>query len=136
LHLMDDRLTPVCSPSYLPKNSKPEDIDLHHFTLLQVDYPSIENEWNIWLKQAGYPSLDHFRVRVFQSLDQAYLAAVNGLGFAMGHESSLKPLVEVDKLYAPFKSCAAELAYYFVCPDDAPENVILFRDWLLSEVQA
>src|SRR5262249_8630105 len=83
--LMEEDLSPVCSPALLdgahPLRA-PE--DLKHHTLIHDDF---HVNWSIWLRAAGITGIDPHRGPAFYSSEHAVQAAVLGQGVVLGRSA-------------------------------------------------
>ena len=137
--LLDDCITPVCSPALLERPGAPLKTldDLKHHRLLHSHYR--RDDWPYWLDAVGRPDLAaHRDSMVFSSSILTYQAAVDGLGVAIGQVSLLDQELESGALVCPFETVVRPgLAYYLLLPrrDSTPAKVAVFRDWLLAETR-
>jgi len=134
VELIPEEHYPVCSPGTRRLLRTPE--DLVRMTLLHNrQYP---DAWRMWLTAAGVDGIDPNAGSTFDDGELVRAAAASGLGVGLG----TRPAVDMDlasgKLVAPFDlSLASGCSYYLVWPpekDDDP-NLVLFRDWLVHEVE-
>ena len=132
--LMDEDLTPVCSPKLLegPHPLRhPE--DLRHHTLI---HDVFFIDWQAWLKAAGVDGIDATRGPSYQSSDLGIQAAIQGDGVALGRSALFEDDLAAGRLVRPFDlAISAEYAYYVVYPPAALENpkTRAFRDWVLNQ---
>ena len=106
--LLEEYLTPVCSPEYLEQHkflSAPA--DLARVTLLH-DGDAWENatedaEWRHWLNEIGAPEIDSNQGQFFTLANMAIEAALSHQGIAMGRLSLVEELLQSNRLVAPFE---------------------------------
>ena len=132
--LLSEQLFPVCSPR-LQTGPYPlkQPADLAHHTLLHVS--TLRDEWQIWLTAAGLPQLKPLRELTFDQIATALQAAIESLGVALGYTHIAADDLAAGRLIAPFDfEVPGDFAYYVVYPETSArrDNVIAFRDWLLS----
>ncbi|MGQ9365342.1 transcriptional regulator GcvA [Azospirillum sp. ST 5-10] len=135
--LVDDDLTPVCSPRFA-QDAGPfaAAADLGRVTLLHDEH---RHDWALWLAAAGAPDIDASAGPVFVDGAGAADAAKAGCGVALVRRSMVRQELADGRLVAPFpQGCASDLAYHLVYPPGAldREPVAVFRDWLLAEAAA
>lgn len=135
--LMEERISPVCSPSVAERSGglkRPEDLRNH--TLLHDD---MTVNWTEWLKAAGVTTVDASRGPFFSDSSMSINAAVDGLGVALGRIALAVGDLEAGRLVKPFElSLPTDFGYFIVYPERRAERpkIIAFRDWLLSEAQS
>ncbi|WP_134500395.1 LysR substrate-binding domain-containing protein [Microvirga pakistanensis] len=135
IRLFDDVIQPVASPELLKRLPVNSPSDLSRHVLLHSRYR--RRDWLDWLAASGV-ELDSDRGTTFESSALTYLAAMEGLGIAMGQIALLSEELTSGKLVALFEGLRRPLGYYVVWPTDRPETtkIRLFRDWLVREAQA
>ncbi|CQR45093.1 Glycine cleavage system transcriptional activator [Thiomonas sp. CB3] len=135
--LVDDRLTPVCSPSLLlvPRGlSSP--LDLRDFTLLHDEH---RMDWDMWLKAVGANDVDANVGPIFVDSNGVIEAALAGSGIALVRLALVEEEIAAGRLVAPFHtSVATPIAYYLVYDGTAmlQRRNRRFRDWLVAEAEA
>jgi DNA-binding transcriptional LysR family regulator len=131
IHLMSERLTPVCSPEIARSLSVPA--DLQSMQLLQCD--PIQS-WSRWLEAAGVSWIPSHR-QTFDTLEFALSAATRGQGVALGDLSLLKESLSAGVLVAPF-DCVVDqgISYYLIYPPEKGSlpKIRALREWLISAV--
>jgi LysR family glycine cleavage system transcriptional activator len=132
IHLMAERLTPVCSPELAKNLCAPA--DLQRAQLLQCDPIQA---WDRWLEVAGVRWTPVYH-QTFDVLEFALLAAAHGQGVALGDLSLLKQTRREGVLVAPF-DCIVDrgIGYYLIYP---PERGVLpkiraLREWLAEAMK-
>ncbi|MCU0839470.1 MAG: transcriptional regulator GcvA [Rhodospirillales bacterium] len=136
--LVDESITPVCSPALLPQISSPQ--DLAHLTLLHEEMlplPGFPN-WSDWLAAAGLGAVvDADRGIRFSHTHMMLQAAIDGRGVALGLSILAADDVAAGRLVAPFGLVLPSgYAYYLVMPPAAVDRAKIraFRDWMLAEM--
>ena len=133
--LVQENLTPVCSPKLMAGPNPPRTLaDLKHHTLIHDEFPI---DWVGWLKFAGASDIDARRGIRFQSSVHAVQAAVQGDGIVLGRSALVSDDLKAGRLIQPFNVVLPmDLAYYVVYPPSsiARPKVKAFRDWLFEEV--
>lgn len=138
-----DRLTwevlePLCAPSLLtegPALKVPSDLK-HHRLLHVLGY---EEGWANWLKVAKAAGVNAGQGLQFDTSLLVFEFAAHGGGVALGRSSMSQPMLEGGRLIRPFDvSVPLHEAFYLIAPTDGREHpdAEVFRDWLLSEVEA
>lgn len=132
--LVDDELTPVCSPNHMrEKGPFATPGDLHRATLLHDEH---RHDWALWLVAAGAPEVDASVGPVFVDGVGAIEAAKADHGMALVRHSMVERELTEGQLAAPFQQgLKSDLAYYLAYPPDALDqaHVAAFRNWLLAE---
>ncbi len=138
---LEEEVYPVCSPYYLerhPSITTPEGLKghtlLHDYALRSQAEEHLS--WEYWLEQAGIEGVDHTRGPKFSHTHMVIQSCMAGEGIAMGRSAMIQNELEAGRLIRLFDfAVKAEIAYYFVCPENAIERfkIKAFRDWLLSE---
>ena len=141
--LLDDTMTPVCSP-HLRDGPRPVRVpeDLRRHTLLHddsMDFEAAAPDWRMWLAAAGVDGVDPERGLRFSQADLSLQAAIEGVGVALGFRSLVSGDLAAGRLVMPFDlSLPLSFAYFVVAPESTAERpkVAAFRDWLLAEAAA
>jgi len=134
-----ERLTPVCSPSYMSKERRLESAeDLKHHRLLHNN--TEHKEWRIWAEWVGVMELSFERGQTFEMDDAALQAAASGLGIALGNINLIKDDLETNRLVQPLKGQKNVIAetgiYYLACPvGPLSSELVTFKKWLVSELE-
>jgi len=132
--LIDDDLTPVCSPVLLTGADRDPAL-LENFTLLHDEH---RHDWRLWLEAAGLDTIDASNGPIFLDSNGAIETAKAGHGFALVRRSLVARELEDGVLVAPFcQEVAKSFAYHLVYPATALERPIVaaFRDWVLSQAK-
>lgn len=135
--LLDDGMTPVCSPRLIagdPPLRTPQ--DLAHQILLHDDswgYLGSTPDWDMWLRAAGVTGVDASRGPHFDVASMALAAAAMGRGVALTTRSLVADDLENGRLVAPFDlTLAIDAKVWFVCLPEALERpaVAAFHQWV------
>jgi LysR family glycine cleavage system transcriptional activator len=127
---------PVCSPALL-ENGPPlqEPADLRHHTLL-YSTARIPN-WPDWLEAAGVGDLDIAREMRFENSSNAYRAARDGLGIALGQRLFVAEDIAAGHLTVPLPlSIRSQQSYCLVCLDSRRTDwkIEAFRNWISARI--
>ena len=135
--LVDDRLTPVCSPRLLPESERLcSHLDLAKFTLLHDEH---RMDWGLWLKAVGIKEVNCSVGPIFVDSNGVIDAALAGRGIALIRRALVRKELAAGQLVMPFRtSIETPLAYYLVYDATATlrRRNRHFRDWLISEADA
>lgn len=141
--LMDEYLTPVCSPEYLAKNDfLKATADLTRCTLLHDgeawEAASEDAEWRYWLSEVGALGVDSNEGQFFTMANMAIEAALAHQGIAMGRVSLVEDLLAVNRLVAPFPGrIKSPTNYRLVYPRELAgrPGVTEVANWLREEAR-
>jgi LysR family glycine cleavage system transcriptional activator len=135
---------PVCSPALIaagPSLRVPGDLAVH--TLIHDDTIAGDSDrtiWQDWLRAAkAEDKVDYTRGPHFSNAALALQAAIDGVGVALALRPLVRADIEAGRLVVPFDIVAdTNFAYFLVIPELVAKRseVIAFRKWLVSEVQA
>lgn len=131
--LFHPQVIPVCSPQMARKLRTLSDLTPH--LLLQAKY--IQDEWRLWLDEAGLPEVDHRLGPMFDSSLLAVEAAKSSMGVALGQKPFISEDLANGDLVVPFdNSVRPEAAWHLIYPASAQSlpKVVAFRRWILREV--
>jgi len=140
--LMDEFVTPMCSPALLqgPNAIRTPD-DLANHTLIHDDTHLgvfMLKNWADWLDEAGASNVDpaasglHFNVA-----DHALDAAIGGGGVVLGRTCLAEPDIRAGRLVTPFElKLKAEFSFYVISLEARKDEpaIAAFRDWIFNEV--
>ena len=141
--LMQDYLTPVCTPHYLAEHGflkSPQDL-VGCVLLHDADaWPSADEdaEWRYWLEKGGAPEVRGCRGQFFSLADMAIEAALAHQGVAMGRRSLVQGLLATNALVAPFSQwIESPTRYCLVYPKEAVDRPGIKEviQWLRDEAQ-
>lgn len=131
--LFREALTPVIAPELLHRSGKPLAVpaDIVHYPML---HPSLDKrDWRQWLAARGESTLDYRRGTVFDTLDQAMGAAVQGFGITLGDMTLLQDEISSARVLTPFlPPWPSGFVYALATRPDCNAEVLTVRDWLLS----
>ncbi|WP_174874692.1 LysR substrate-binding domain-containing protein [Vogesella oryzae] len=132
--LFAEVLTPVIAPRLLRQVGRTltQEGDLAHYPLL---HPSPDKrDWRQWLAFRGATTVDYRGGTVFDTLDQAMNAALQGYGITLGEITLLAKELAAGELVTPFSpSWHSGYAYALACkPDEVRPAVNAVRNWLLA----
>ena len=139
--LMDEAVTPMCSPALLDGDQPLRTpADLRHHTLIHDEtlvrhWPG-SSGWSEWLTLAGSPDLDINTGLHFDHSDHGVDAAIAGSGVVLGRRSMASRDLEQGRLIAPFDlDLPFRGGIYSVTTraKAANPNVQAFRTWLREE---
>jgi LysR family glycine cleavage system transcriptional activator len=139
--LLEEYLTPVCSPEYLKHHDfLRTPADLVHCTLLH-DGDAWENasedvEWRYWLNEVGASEANSNQGQFFTLANLALEAALSHQGVAMGRLSLVEELLQSGRLVAPFtQRIKCPTHYCLVYPTELASRpgVKAVIDWLREE---
>ncbi|NNC98640.1 MAG: transcriptional regulator GcvA [Gammaproteobacteria bacterium] len=140
-HLFDSELFPVCSQGYLNKHGPIENpADLSRHPLLQV-YPSAD-DWRNWLAAKGLKQInpDSSMHLQMESYNDALSSAAQGFGIALGQQPYMAHDINSGALLElfPGQRVRNPNAWYLACRSEKSHALKfkLFREWLLSEINA
>ena len=134
-HILNEELTPVCSPTLLTDRPLARPADLAHHVLLRS--MNRTNDWRIWLEAAGATEVDWSRALKFENSGLTYQAAIDGLGVVVAQRAFIADDLAAGRLITPFPlSVPGERGYYLVYPPDRLRltRVAEFRRWLLEKI--
>lgn len=134
--LMDEMVAPVCSPSFLAQHpiAKAQDIS----TLPLLHMASRPGAWDHWFQSLGLGAQNAPAMR-FEQFSSVAQGCIAGLGVALMPLFLIDIELKAGQLVAAFDhQVKSPSSYYAVAPlsriNHAP--VVLFKQWLLAEVEA
>ena len=142
IKLFDETVTPMCSPRLLegPDALKtPADLSKH--VLLHnhsMDYDPNAPTWRTWLDAVGASDIDDSHGTHFSLPDHGLQASMDGEGVVLGWRFISKRHVAAGRVVEPFDfDLPLGSSFYFAYPEAYTRrpNIIIFREWLLSEVR-
>lgn len=135
LHLLTERLTPMCAPSHLSLLGEPPVLgNLANCVLLHSNIR--HSDWSLWLNAEGGYDIRGISNQVFDTQDFAFTAAANGYGVTMGDLSLVADDLSTGILVAPFKRVIETgYGYFALFPArrSIPDKVSIFLSWLRTE---
>ncbi|MEL7429594.1 MAG: transcriptional regulator GcvA [Pseudomonadota bacterium] len=139
--LFEEISTPLISPSLFEKLGGQANEELFsNVTLIHDESLRFleASQWEHWLHQKGYGSVDPHRGARFSHADHCIEAAVDGWGIVMARLGFAFREINAGRLIAPFKEVvSAKGGFYFCCPEEnlKKEKVLHFLAWLRDEAQ-
>jgi LysR family transcriptional regulator, glycine cleavage system transcriptional activator len=121
--LMEEYLSPVCSPEYLKKHPLKTPQDLGRCTLLHDGHAGMgaseDAEWRHWLTAVAANGVDSTQGQFFSLANMAIEAALTHQGVAMGRAALVTELLRAGHLVTPFQQrIKSPLRYCLVYPDE------------------
>ncbi|NBA93914.1 DNA-binding transcriptional regulator DsdC [Pseudomonas sp. R5(2019)] len=141
IHLMSERIAPVCSPLYAETNKLTGDTSqLSRCTALHDiaawDNAAFDAEWQLWADSAGSGINLPRRFLTFDRSDLCTIASLNHAGLAMGREQLVRERITRGELVLPFGDFVdtPNYGYYLVHPhhDPMPKRLQVLIDWLVE----
>lgn len=142
--LMDELLTPVCSPAFLEANGPFASPDhLMSFPIIKVRLPEDSrgedgrSYWQKWLQAAGEAGDEPDTVQEYDTLDAALLAACHGFGIAMADRNLVNEELTDGRLVMPFDLVVNQgMSYFLVISRESADKPEMeaFRQWLGREL--
>ncbi len=133
--LFNDELFLICSPQQAPSLPPPERLhELSEHTLIHCSLHP--NEWQQWFEMAGSGELEIKRRIDLDSRSLVLDAVAGDLGIAIGRTPFTDDYIESERVCDPYHlRLRSDKGYYLVYPEHhvGYDNVVKFRDWLLSE---
>ena len=133
VHLMPERLTPMCSPELAKRLLIPSDVK--SMPLLHCSYPA--QAWSRWLEAAGIGGATSPRGQTFDTLELALSAATRGQGVALGDLNLVRESLSDGVLVAPFDFVLEQgVSYYLIYPAQRAllPKIRALREWLTAAV--
>lgn len=132
--LIENRIFPIASPTYLAANPLRRRDDLRKAILIQVESPPRNRDWGLWLKDAGLAEFQPKSWQTYANSTHALEAAAAGLGVAMGHTPFVVDSLSSGLLVKPFDfQRRDDDGDYFLVHRrgrEIPRRISLFCDWL------
>ncbi|HTD28814.1 MAG TPA: LysR substrate-binding domain-containing protein [Xanthomonadaceae bacterium] len=134
VHLFDDWITPVASPSLIAAHGGPrKSFDLAGYPLLG-DHGG---RWTEWFTSFGGTAPTKY-VAMFNDTETLHRAATAGMGVAMGRMTLARPLIEAGLLItlSPHH-LKSEYSHYLVYPARSNDHagLLAFRDWVVAQAR-
>jgi LysR family glycine cleavage system transcriptional activator len=135
--LVDNELSPMCTPSYRDRMNFRSGADLKNLSLLHS--LARPDDWMLWLKAAGVDGIDPYAGQKYASSVLAYQAALEGQGVVMAQRVLVADDLEAGRLIEPLDTVLdrGEFTYYLVYPRNRSRNPAFrqFRAWLIEQAQ-
>lgn len=116
--LFEEWLVPICAPGLTMQARK-------NLERCELIHPSPDRrDWRRWLKRTGqWPGLNTARGKVFDTLEQGYLAAIGGHGVAIGDLLLSQEALTSELLTLPFNDAVATGdGYWLVWPQGSSQT--------------
>lgn len=136
VELYEERLVPVCSPTYLGGRMIETADDLAGKMLLHPQ-PS-HQDWKTWASGWEGGEIDTDQGLDFDVLDMALRTAESGFGIAISdHLLAVDAIQEGQLVKASERSVPSGVSYYLVKPANISDRVQvrIFQDWLCEEIE-
>ena len=140
--LMDEAVTPVCSPRYAAEHGlKDNPHNLHRCTLLHDalawEHAAFDAEWRHWARAHAVEQYLPQRRLTFDRSDLCARAAIHHAGIAIGRRRLVQQALDDGRLITPFGGfdAAHSCAYYLLAPPGAtlPAQAAVLQDWLRQQ---
>jgi len=142
--LMDELITPVCSPAFLEGNGPfTSPSQLMSFPIIKVKVPEDSHGedgrsyWQRWLQAAGETGDEPDTAQEYDTLDAALIAACRGFGIAMADHNLIGEELADGRLVMPFDLIVDQgMGYYLVVSRESADKPEMetFRQWLGREL--
>ena len=142
IELLDETVTPMCSPRLLEGPDairSPDDLSKH--VLLHnhsMDYDPEAPTWETWLEAAGATGVDASRGTHFSLPDHGLQAAIDGTGIVLGWRSLSAKDLAAGRVVEPFDvTLPLGSSFYLVYPEahSLRPQIAALRDWLKKELR-
>ena len=133
LHLMDDALFPVASPTMPGLDALGGPADLVRMPLIE---DLAREGWPDWFRAAGHPGARLDIRHTFSDTTGALMAAVLGMGVALAREQIIAPYLATGSLVrVPGPALPGRASYYVVYPSHRRVRPVAraFIDWLMDQ---
>jgi LysR family glycine cleavage system transcriptional activator len=135
VELYEERLVPLCAPTYLAGRELQSVDDLKGKMLLHPQ-PS-HQDWKVWAEGWEGGEIDTEQGLDFDVLDMALRAAESGFGIAMSdHLLAIDAIVGGQLVVASQRTVPSGESYYLVKPSNSSARVQIrvFHEWLCDEM--
>jgi LysR family transcriptional regulator, glycine cleavage system transcriptional activator len=134
--LFEERVFPVCSPSYLKgRRLAPAELPSHTLLMLE-DAERSWMSWHSWFERTGLDRPALGQTFIANSYPLLVQLAVYGKGIALAWNRVIDPLIEQGAL-VPASDAHATMggAYFVTWPSDRAETSAArrFRDWMMAQ---
>tara|TARA_R110001583_G_scaffold40778_1_gene130075 strand:- start:324 stop:1226 length:903 start_codon:yes stop_codon:yes gene_type:complete len=138
--ILEEFLTPVCTPLYAEKHNISHNINslmdanLIHCTE-SIDSANFDCEWQYWLNRQK----EHIRplpnYYIFNHGEMAISAIRNHMGIGMGRVTLIQPYLDSGELIAPFERIPAGMKYLLICPKgmEFRPKYKAFATWIIEQ---
>lgn len=138
--ILEERLTPVCTPKYAELHNINGNIDsLSKVNLIHctesLDSANVDYEWRCWGNQQQQKMSSNPHYSVFNHAEMAISATRNHMGIAMGRIALIQTYLDSGELIAPFARVSAGMNYTLICPKgmEMRPKFKAFTQWLHSQ---
>jgi len=138
--ILEERLTPVCTPKYAELHNIKGNIDsLSQVNLIHctesLDSANFDYEWRYWGNQLQQKIHYNLHYSVFNHAEMAISATRNHMGVAIGRVALIQSYLDSGELIAPFQSIPAGMNYTLICPKgmEMRPKFKAFTQWLHSQ---
>ena len=136
--ILNETVTPVCSPGFLREHNGLKDIKELSNCVLLHEYRMLAN-WEAWFEMAGEKNFKCHQGPVWTLGSMATEAAIRGEGVALGRSVLIADDVAAGRLVVPFPqyTLQAERGYDLVYRSDNKDSykIRILRQWLLDEIR-
>ena len=132
--LMEETITPVCSPKWLDKLG--ERPTLEQLSLLPLLHGDIPEQWDSWLDAVGVSNIETSGSARMTDDNALIQAAIDGHGVILGRSALVANDIAEGRLVAPFAvSTPSVYSYWLVSAEaDCKEPMIeKFREFVMGE---
>lgn len=141
--MFDERVFPVCSPSFAKAHGPFKTLkDLTSVPLIHDDtmqFMRVFPSWERWCQNFEIENVDVNRGLRFVVSSLALQGALEGHGMALGRGALVREDLKKRRLVKPFaETYPLNFEYLFVSPKFLAqrEDFVIFREWLLTEASA
>lgn len=138
--LMEEFLTPICTPLYAEKNNINNHINsLSNANLIHctecIDSANFDFEWQHWLKQQKEKINPRLNYCIFNHGEMAMSWVRNHMGIGMGRVALIQPYLDSGELIAPFSPIPANMKYLLICPKGMEQRPKFkaFTSWIRAQ---
>lgn len=138
--ILEEFLTPVCSPFYAEKYNINNINNLKSTNLIHctesIDSTSFDFEWQYWLSHQKEHINTQFSYNIFNHGEMAISAIRNHMGIGMGRVSLVQPYLDSGELIAPFRRIPAGMKYILICPKgmESRPKFKAFTSWIADQM--
>ena len=136
--MLDETVTPVCSPSYLDAHNGLKEIHALSDCVLLHEDRMLAN-WEAWFAMTGEKHFRHQRGPLWMLGSMATEAAIRGEGVALGRSALIADDVAAGRLVVPFPQykLQAERGYDLVYRSGHQDafKIRMLRQWLSEEMR-
>ena len=140
--LFHDDIVPVASPQYLKSRKRRKHCgDFSQDTLLCLAKSnSLFVDWDFWFEATGYVGQPGQHREVFNDYGPMIMAAIEGIGVAMGFRRGIALAIEDRRLVEVVNTSVPAPGDYKLLVSkkrkrNSPETVAVFRDWIIGEAR-